>query len=449
MSNTNHIDNIINILNDTSIDKNIKLYNDMSRYQKELFSNLKQNPNDFVDYSLTDLIFDFDINFVQYILQLEIESYLKECKDKSITNKRNGSTKNICLKIGDKSINFNRPRLRNEKDFNSVLIPKRTRILKDLSDNIMLLYAKNNSVNDIKDILKSIFHIDISTATISNFTQQVAEDVLKWRNRDLEKFYFTINIDCTYITLRDNPNLSSHKIPVYIAIGTKIDGHKEILGIYLGNEDEEKNVIDNLYNTNLGESKTFWLTVFNDLKDRGIKEIMYIVSDGIPGIVNAINDSFPNSKHQRCIIHLVRNLKEYTNKNNIKSIIADFKKIYSASNKALAIDNYNIFVKKYCKQKTIIKKVEEYFNYILPLFNEPESIRKYIYTNNIAESTNSKIKRGFYGRGALPNASSALNIIYFNVINLEQKWKKSKVANWDNIYNELYTTHYEEIKNYI
>lgn len=433
----------INDVNNNDINK---LYDNMSKFQKETFDKMKNNPDFFTNYSLNDILFDFDNYFVEYILNIELDLYLKNNND---DNKKNGYTKNINIKMKDRVLNFNRPRLRKEKEFDSSLIPKRTRIMKDITNNIVLLYSKNNSLNDIKDILKGMFNLDLSTATISNLAQTISQDVLAWRNRELQPFYFTINIDCTYIDLRDNASLNSHKIPIYMAIGTSLTGNKEILGIYLGNEDENKSVIDSIHEIDIAESKTFWLNIFNDLKDRGLKKVLYVVSDGISGIQTAVESEFVGAKHQRCVVHLVRNLKQYTTKANCKEILADFKSIYSANNLELAEINYKDFLEKYKNNKTIIKHVTEYYSYIRPLFNEPEAIRKYIYTNNIIESANSVIKRGFYGRGALPNIDSAINIIYVNLLNLENKWQKTKVNNWDKIYHELYITHYDEIKDYL
>lgn len=209
----------------------------------------------------------------------------------------------------------------------------------------------------------------------------------------------------------------------------------------MGNEDENKNVIDEMYNEDIGESKTFWLTVFNDLKDRGLEKVLYVVSDGLSGIENAIKEEFPTARYQRCIVHLVRNLKKYTTKKESKDVIEDFKKIYTASSKKESEEMYNKFMEKYKNKRTIINHVKEYYRYIEPLFNVPENIRKYIYTNNIVESANSKIKRGFYGRGALPNVESSINIIYVNLRDLENKWSKTRVNNWDNIFNELITVY--------
>ena len=129
--------------------------------------------------------------------------------------------------------------------------------MKDLTDNILLLYSKNNSVNDIREILKCMFNIDVSNTKISELLQDITYKVYEWRNKELDKCYFTINIDCTYISIRDNKDLNSHKVPIYIVVGTKITGNKEILGIYLGNEDENKNIINDLYKNYIAEATSF------------------------------------------------------------------------------------------------------------------------------------------------------------------------------------------------
>ena len=410
--------------------------NDMSKYQKNRFYELESDPELAKGYKLNDLIYDFDKDFVEKLLELEVEEYLKENEE---NNRKNGYTKGINIVIGDKEINFNRPRLRKEKDFDSEIIPKRKRFMDDISE----------SVKDIEEIIKTMFGIKISTAKISTICGAINKEVIKWRNKDLGKCYFTLNIDCTYITIRDNKKLVGHKVPIYVAVGTKLDGHKEIVGIYLGNEDENKNVIDEMYNQDIAESKTYWTTVFNDLKDRGIETVLYVISDGLAGIEQAIKDEFPMARYQRCVVHLVRNLKKYTTQTEAKVVISDFKKIYTAVTKEEAEEMYKKFLEKYKNKKTLIKHVEEYYKYIEPLYNVPENIRKYIYTNNIVESANSKIQRGFYGRGALPNIESALNIIYVNLKDLEGKWQRAKVANWDKIFNEIMMVHQNQIKEYL
>lgn len=424
------------------------LFNDMSTYQKNIFNNFKTDTAFLENYSLSDLIFDFDSVFVENLLSLELDYYLDYCKENNISNKRNGSTKNITIKTASRTININRPRLRYESNFNSEILPKRTRVLNDLTDNIILLYSKNNSVNDIQDIIKSMFNISVSTGFISNVTQTIQDQVLSWRTRSLDKCYFAMNIDCMYITIRDKKNLCSHNLPVYIAVGTKLDGHKEIIGMYLGNEDENKNIIDSLYETDISESKTFWLEIFNDLKDRGVEDILYIISDGVTGIKDAIKEEFPMAFYQRCVVHIVRNLRKRINKKDTQ-IITDFKKIYTAIDKTTAKLHIDEFNEKYKDKKSLLKYTDTYIKEISPLFDLPINIRKYIYTNNIVESVNSKIQRAFYGRGALPNPESAINILYINLISLEKKWQKNKVNNWNNIFNEISIIHKDILKKYI
>lgn len=419
---------------------------DMSKYQRTLFKELEENIEKASNYKLSDLIFDFDEEFVQRLLDLEAMVYLREHKE---DNRRNGYTKNIKVKMGEREIEFNRPRLRHEEEFDSIIIPKRTKFMEEIKDYVITLYTKNNSLNDIKNILREMFNINISTATLSELARQIKSDVISWRTKKLEKCYFTMNIDCTYIKIRDNKNLQQHRIPVYIAVGTKLDGHKEIVGMYLGNEDEEKNVIDELYNKDIGESKMFWRTVLSDIKDRGVEKVLFIISDGIVGIEGAIEEEFPGTRYQRCVVHLSMNVKKYIAQKEYKEILGDFKKLYSASSLEEANREYEEFCEKYKKKKTLVRKVQEYYEYIKPLYNYPKNIRKYIYTNNIVESANSKVKRGFYGRGALPNVESAINIIYVNLKDLEEKWQKRKVENWDNIFNEISVVFKGEIKEYV
>ena len=181
--NNDFINSLNLVFNDSNNDVINNLYNNMSTYQKSLFDSFKSNTSLLENYSLNDLIYDFDKNFIESILNLELDLYLNTCKELGIDNKRNGFTKDIDLTIGDRKIIFNLPRLRHENDFDSSLIPKRTRVLKDLYDNIILLYSKNNSVNDIKDILSKMFGINVSSAFISNLTQELSIDVLNWRNK--------------------------------------------------------------------------------------------------------------------------------------------------------------------------------------------------------------------------------------------------------------------------
>ena len=177
MNNDNFINNIKSILDRTNNHDIDILYNDMSRYQKNIFDSWHNNINNFIDYSFSDLLFDFDKEFVEKILELELNYYLEKSLNDGTKNKKNGYTKDIALKVNNTEISINRPRLRNEANFDSIFVPKRTRIMKDIHDNILLLYSKNNSINDIKEILKGMFDIGISTGKISSLLQDISYSV--------------------------------------------------------------------------------------------------------------------------------------------------------------------------------------------------------------------------------------------------------------------------------
>ena len=447
--NENILDNIYSVIvnnNDEEIDE---LYNDMSKYQKKIIEEWKEDQSKFNDYSLSDLIFDFDREFVERVLELELDQYIEATNEANIINKRNGYTKDIKVIFQNKEMIINRPRARKEKGFNSIIIPKRTKVIKDLKDNIILLFSKNNSIDDIKEILKGMFGIDVSVGTISTLINTTTEEVIAWRNKPLKKCYLRINIDCTYITIRDEKYKGSHSIPVYIGVGTDLEGHKEIVGMYLGNEDENKNVIDKLSSKDIGESKVYWMNVFEDLKGRGLEKVLFVVSDGLKGIEDAINSTLKGARYQRCIVHLDRNLAKYIPEKERKEVLGDFKKTYIATSKEESNQSFEYFKEKYKDRKTMIKHAEEYYKYIEKLYDYPEAIRKYIYTNNIIESANSKIQRGLYGRGSLPNATSAINIIYCALIDLEKTWRSKKVANWNRISKELVAFFHNEIADYL
>ena len=447
--NENVLDNIYDIIVKSDSKEIKNLYDDMSRYQKKIFESWTKDQDKFNDYSLSDLIFDFDKEFVEHILELEIDQYIKATNEANNINKRNGYTKDIKIIFGEKEMTLNRPRAREEKGFNSIIIPKRTKIIKDLKDNIILLFSKNNSIDDIKEILKGMFGIDVSVGTISTLINTITEEVLAWRNKPLQKCYMCINIDCTYITIRDEKYKGSHSVPVYIGVGTDLQGHKEIVGMYLGNEDENKNVIDKLSNKDIGESKVYWINVFENLKERGLEKVLFVVSDGLKGIEDAISSTLEGARHQRCIVHLDRNLAKYIPEKDRREILGDFKKTYTAPTKEESNQAMEYFKEKYKDKKTIVKYAEEYYKHIEKLYDYPEAIRKYIYTNNIIESANSKIQRGFYGRGCLPNATSAINILYCALVDLEKTWKSKKVPNWNQIYKELVTFFHSEIIEYL
>ncbi len=228
-------------------------------------------------------------------------------------------------------------------------------------------------------------------------------------------------------------DITTSKKAVYIIIGVDVDGYKEILGMWIDNS----------------ESSSFWSNIFEDLKERGVEDILYMCSDGIAGFKGSLEQVFPKTQSQRCVVHLARNIYGLCPKKEAKDIIGNFKKIYQSSNMDEAKLQLKIFQKEYGKnQKRIVKKVEEFMVYLEPLFELPAEIRKCIYTTNAIESVNSALRKVTRGKGAFPSESSVYKVMYLRIKELSEKWKKP-MKNWDTIRNQLISIFGDRYLNYV
>ena len=225
--------------------------------------------------------------------------------------------------------------------------------------------------------------------------------------------------DCIYVPIK-NDDLTSEKNAVYIIIGVDSLGFKDILGMWI----------------NETESASFWTNVFEDLKERGVEDILYMSSDGIAGFKGSLETVFPKTQSQRCVVHLVRNLYSLCPRKEAKQIIADFKKIYTSTSQEEAELMLDIFRKRYKEQKRIVKKVEDFMQYLEPLFELPQEIRKCIYTSNAVESVNSALRKVTRGKGAFPSQASVFKVLFLRIQDLTEKWKKP-IQNWKTIQAQL------------
>ncbi len=309
---------------------------------------------------------------IQRLLDAEMDEFLGYNKnshqDKSAENRRNGYTskaKKVKTDYGEITICPPRDR---EGKFEPKIIKKRQRVLEGFDDIAIAMYAKGMSLKDISEMIKQIYKVDLSIETISNLTSAVSEEVEKWQNRPLEDFYPFIYVDCLYAPVKKD--LISEKTAIYVMLGINKYGKKEVLGIWI----------------NQTESATFWTSVFEEIKDRGVKEILFVSMDGLTGLSEAIEKVFPQATTQRCIVHIVRNIYSILDKKKAKEIINDFKKIYTASNIDNAKLEYENFIEKYNSNTKLIKKVSSLIEHVFSIFEYPEEIRKIIYTTNPIES---------------------------------------------------------------
>lgn len=347
---------------------------------------------------------------MQKLLDAELDNHLEYSKYEHRKNEkknfRNGycKTKKVKTKYGN--ILVKTPRDRNSK-FEPKIIEKGQTKLTGFEEKCIALYAKGVSFRDIEQTLKDIYGIKINKDEISRLISTVSEEVETWKKRKLKPMYVFTYADCLYVPIKDD--ITTSKKAVYVIIGVDVDGYKEILGMWIDKS----------------ESSSFWSNVFEDLKERGVEDILYMCSDGVAGFKGSLEKVSPKTQSQRCVVHLTRNIYGLCPKKEAKEIIGNFKKIYKSSNIDEAKIQLEFFQKEYGeKQKRVVKKVEEFMVYLEPLFELPAEIRKCIYTTNAIESVNSALRKVTRGKGAFPSESSVYKVMFLRIRELSEKWKK-------------------------
>ena len=360
---------------------------------------------------------------MQTLLDAELENHLQHSKyehskDRKPRNIRNGYCKPKVVKTKYGNICVKTPRDR-EATFTPIVIEKGQTTLTGFEDKCIALYAKGMSLRDIEKTLKEIYGVKINKDQITTLISAVSKETEEWRNRKLKPFYVFSYADCIYVPIK-NEDITSTKKAIYIIIGVDAFGYKDILGMWV----------------NETESASFWTNVFEDLKERGVEDILYMSSDGIAGFKGSLETVFPKTQSQRCVVHLVRNLYGLCPKKEAKQIIANFKKIYTSTSQDEAYLMLDAFKDKYKDQKRLVKKAEDFMQYIEPLFELPAEIRKCIYTSNAVESVNSALRKVTRGKGAFPSEASVFKVLFLRIKELTEKWKKP-IQNWKIIQAQL------------
>lgn len=341
-------------------------------------------------------------------------------------NYRNGyNTKTLKTKFGEVVVDIPRDR---DGSFNPKLVKKREIILNGTDDLVISLYAKGMSVRDIKEHLAEIYCIDISEQTISNMTERIMDKARDWQNRPLESVYSIVFIDATVLKVRIDSNVKN--IATYIMLGVKLDGTKEILGMWISKD---------------SENSTYWLDIFNEIKNRGVNDILIISTDNLPGVSKAINSSFPNAQVQKCVIHQIRNSLKYVGYKERKKIASELKAIYDADTIELAKNALNQFKERHKDDfPNIAKSWESNWDELSTYFRYSKPIRKLIYSTNAIESLNAVFKRKIKPKAVFPTMESAFKTLFCCALQIEEKWRISKIRDWDKIYPQL-TIYFSEI----
>lgn len=368
----------------------------------------------------------------QGMLDTELENMLDYSKyehKKDSNNYRNGYCKSKKVQTKYGTITIKTPRDRNG-DFEPVIIPKGENRLGKFEEIVLSLCAKGMSYRDISSTLKKIYGINISKDQITKFTNTITSVVNSWLSRPLKSFYPFIYADCLYIPVTED--LKSEKKAFYVIIGVDCNGMKDVLGIWCDKT----------------ESATFWTSVFEDLKERGVNDILYTTSDGVAGFKGSLELVFPKAKAQRCVVHLVRNLYNICPKKVASKVIQQFKKIYTATSLEMANLELESFKEKFAHLPKVILKVEDDMQYLEPLFELPFEIRKAIYTSNVIESVNSALRKVTNGKGSFSSVNSVYKLLYLRVEELKEKWNKP-IPNWDKISLQLAEIYGERFTKYL
>lgn len=358
---------------------------------------------------------------VSQMLEGELDGHLGYSKHtrSDEKNSRNGhTTKQVRGDQGDIEIQVPRDR---EGSFNPILVPKRKNIIDGVENVIVSLYAKGMSVMDIEDMLRDVYGFQVSEATISRITDRVAEDVVAWQNRPLDSVYLIVWMDGIVFKVRENSKVVNKTI--YLAVGLNREGYKEVLGMWLG-----KN-----------ESASFWMGILTDLKARGVEDMLITATDNLNGFTNTIRSVFPESSTQICVVHQIRNACRYVVWKDKKAFTADMKPVYDAPNKQAAQAALESFADKWeSKYPYAIKSWRENWDELTVFYEFPLEIRKIIYTTNIIENMNGKIRKYTKNKLSFPTDEAVLKSVYLALREISKKWTMP-IHNWGIILNQFLT----------
>ena len=370
------------------------------------------SPNDITN-ALKDLLGET----LQEMLDTEFNEHMGYDKYDQTTKKdnyRNGSSKKT-VKTTQGQIDINIPRDRNAT-FDPVIIEKHNRDISDIDNKIMNLYARGMSTRDISESIKDIYGVDVSAPMISKITDKIIPKALEWQNRALQTIYPLVFIDCVHFNVKSE-NMVNKKA-AYVVLGVTEDGYKEVLGIWIGENETAK----------------FWLSVLTDLKNRGVKDILMICSDGLTGIKQAIESVYPNTVQQRCIVHLIRNSCKYLSYKDRKEFCHDLKTVYSANTEQKALENLEKCQEKWGnKYPYAFKPWTDNWNEVCSMFNYVPELRKIMYTTNAIESLNSAFRKFTKIRTVFPTDESLFKSLYLAQDKITSKWNVP-YANWGVIF---------------
>ena len=377
------------------------------------------SPDEF--YGPDGLVKQLSKALIERMMQAELTEQLgygrSESGEKETENRRNGFTVKT-LRTDQGPMEIEVPRDRNG-DFEPKIIPKHQREWRGFDDKILSMYGLGLSTKAIQENLKEIYNVDVSPELISRVTDEVKGLVDEWRNRPLEAFYPVLFFDALRVNIRDEGHIS--KKAVYLALAIGLDGQKEVLGLWI-----EQN-----------EGAKFWMGIMNELKNRGVKDILIAAVDGLAGFSDAINTVFPKAEVQLCMVHMVRNSLKHVSYKDRKAVTADLKKIYLSPSEDAALIELEHFSEKWDKKySNVTRSWRNRWSEVIPFMKFSPEIRKAIYTTNAIESLNYTLQRNLKSRLSFPNNEAAMKLIFMILQRIKKRWTMP-IRNWAEALNQF------------
>lgn len=356
---------------------------------------------------------------VEAALNAELDEHLgyEKHQPSESDNSRNGYSSKT-LRTEDGQFEVNTPRDR-QGSFEPQLVKKQQTRFTTMDDKILSLYAKGMSTREIVATFKEMYGADVSPTLISKVTDAVIEQVVEWQSRPLDAVYPIVYLDCIVVKIRQDKQVINKAI--YLALGVNLEGHKELLGMWLSETEGAK----------------FWLNVLTELQNRGVKDILIACVDGLKGFPEAINTVYPQTQIQLCIVHMVRNAVKYVPWKDYKPVTTDLKRIYQSATEEEALSELDKFAERWDeKYPQISRSWRTHWENLSTLFRYPEDIRRAIYTTNAIESLNSVIRKVIKKRKLFPTDDSARKVVYLAIMDASKKWTMP-IRNWKSALNRF------------
>ena len=361
---------------------------------------------------------------IQTVMEVEMDEELGrqrcqrlEAAEGEPRNYRNGySKKTVKTQLGEVDIKV--PRDRNGS-YEPKIISKYDRNAEGMEEKILALYACGMSQRDIAEQIKELYDVEISPELVTKISEKIMPEVTAWQNRPLESVYPFVFMDAIHYKVKEDHRYITKA--AYVVLGITMDGRKDILGVWIGEH----------------ESSKFWLNVLNDLKSRGVKDVYLFCTDGLCGMLQAIEAAFPQSRLQRCIVHQIRSSTKYVSYKDIKTVVGDLKKIYTSVTLEEAEGNLAAFAEKWRKQyPSCVKSWEENWEILSTFFEYPLEIRRIIYTTNIIEGLNRQFRQITKNKPSFTNDDSLRRMLYLASQRIIKHWH-ARCQNWDLVLSQL------------